>query len=186
MAQPVNGTKELNLNKPEAFNGNRDGFKEFLQNVKVYMDVNHETYNKDLRKIAFVLSFMTTGLAATWKAQFIEEAYAKPVPANPNDRFGTYTQFRKDLIEAFSMFDSVGNALDELQSLRKKKNEWIDEHIATLKMLAAELKIDTTNPLSIEMFKETLPWGSMLELMKLETLLKTIDDWYEWAATLNH
>jgi hypothetical protein len=43
MAQTVNGTKELNLNKPEAFNGNRDGFKEFLQNVKVYMDVNHET-----------------------------------------------------------------------------------------------------------------------------------------------
>jgi hypothetical protein len=55
------------------------------------MDVNHETYNNDLRKIAFVLSFMTTGSAATWKAQFIEEAYAKPTPANPNDRLGTYT-----------------------------------------------------------------------------------------------
>jgi hypothetical protein len=54
------------------------------------MDVNHETYNNDLRKIAFVLSFMTTGSAATWKVQFIEEAYAKPVPANPNDRLGTY------------------------------------------------------------------------------------------------
>jgi Domain of unknown function (DUF4939) len=114
MAQPINRTKELNLNKPEAFNGNRDGFKEFLQNIEVYMDINHETYNNDLRKVAFVLSFMTTGLAATWKAQFIKEAYAKPVPTNPNARLGTYTQFRKDLIEAFSMFDSVGDALDEL------------------------------------------------------------------------
>jgi hypothetical protein len=65
MAQPANGTKELNLNKPEAFNGNRVGFKEFLQNVEVYMNVNHETYNNDLRKIAFVLSFMMTGSAAT-------------------------------------------------------------------------------------------------------------------------
>jgi hypothetical protein len=83
------------------------------------MDVNHETYNNDLRKIAFVLSFMTTGSAATWKAQFIEEAYAKPVPANPNNRLGTYTQFRKDLIKAFSMFDSIWNALDELQSQRR-------------------------------------------------------------------
>jgi hypothetical protein len=44
MAQPINGTKELNL-KPEAFNGNRDNFKKFLKNVEVYMDVNHETYN---------------------------------------------------------------------------------------------------------------------------------------------
>jgi Retrotransposon gag protein len=176
MAQPTNGSKELNLNKPEAFDRNRDGFKRFLQNVEVYMDVNHETYNNDLRKIAFVLSFMAAGAAATWKTQFIEEAYARPAPANPNDRLGTYAQFRKDLMEAFSMFDSVGDALDELRSLRKKKNESIDEHITRFKLLAAESKIDTTNPLSIELFKETLPWGLTLELMKLETPLKTIDD----------
>jgi Retrotransposon gag protein len=186
MAQPANGTKELNLNKPEAFDGNRDGFKKFLQNVEVYMDINHETYNTDMRKIAFVLSFMAARSAATWKTQFIEEAYTRPAPANPNDRLGTYTQFRKDLIEAFSMFDSVGDALDELWSLRKKKTESIDEHIARFKMLAAESKIDMINPLSIKLFKETLPWGLTLKLMKLEMPLKTIDNWYEWAATIDH
>jgi Retrotransposon gag protein len=186
MAQSTNRSKELNLNKPEPFDSNQDGFKQFLQNVEVYMDINNETYNNDLRKIAFVLSFMATGSAATWKAQFIKEAYARPAPANPNDRLGMYTQFRKDLMGAFSMFDSVGNALDELRSLRKKKNESIDEHIARFKMLAAESKIDTMNPLSIKLFKETLPWGLTLELMRLETPLKTIDDWYEWAATIDH
>jgi Ty3 transposon capsid-like protein len=182
MAQPVAGPKELNLNKPKVFDGNQDGFKEFLQNVEVYMDVNHETYNNDLRKIVFVLSFMTAGAAATWKAQFIDDAHARPIPANPNDRLGTYTQFRKDLTEAFSMFDSVGDALDELRSL-KKKMESIDEHIAKFKMLVAKSKIHTTNPLSIKLFKETLPWALTLELMKLETPLKTINDWYEWVAT---
>jgi hypothetical protein len=84
------------------------------------------------------------------------------------------------------MFDSVGDALDELQSLRKKKNKLINEHIAKFKMLAAESKIDTTNPLTIELFKETLPWALTLQLMRLETLLKTIDNWYEWAASLDH
>jgi hypothetical protein len=186
MAQPANGTKELNLNKPKAFNGNQDGFKESLQNVEVYMDVNHKMYNNNLRKIVFVLSFMTTGSAATWKAQFIKEAYTKPTPANPNARLGTYTQFRKDLVEAFSMFDSVGDALDELWSLKKNKNKLIDEHTAKFKMLAAESKIDTMNPLSIELFKETLPWALTLQLMKLETLLKTIDNWHKWAASLDH
>jgi Zinc knuckle len=186
MAQPANGSKELNLNKPEAFDGNRDSFKQFLQNFEVYMDVNHKTYNDNLRKIAFVLYFMATGSAATWKAQFIEEAYARPAPTNPNDRLGTYAQFRKDLMGAFSMFDSVGDALDELRSLRKKKNELINKHIARFKMLAAKSKIDTTNPLSIELFKETLPWGLMLELMRLETPLKTINDWYKWAAMIDH
>jgi Domain of unknown function (DUF4939) len=136
----------LNLNKPETFDGNRNNFKDFLQTVEVYMDVNHETYNSDLRKIAFVLSFMTAGAASTWKAQFIDEAYARPTPTNPNDRLGTYVQFRKELTEAFSMFDLVGDALDELRSLRKKKTESIDEHIAKFKMLVAESKIDTTNP----------------------------------------
>jgi hypothetical protein len=126
IAQPTNRSKELNLNKPEPFDRNRDGFKQFLQNVEVYMGVNHETYNNDLRKIVFVLSFMATGSAATWKAQFIEEAYARPTPANPNDRLETYAQFRKDLMGAFSLFDLVGDALDELKSLRKKKNELID------------------------------------------------------------
>jgi hypothetical protein len=186
MAQPTNGPKDLNLNKPETFDGNQNNFKDFLQTVEVYMDVNHETYNSDLRKIAFVLSFMTAGAASTWKAQFIDEAYARPTPANPNDRLGTYTQFRKDLTEAFSMFDSVGDALDELRSLRKTKTKSIDEHIAKFKMLAAESKIDTTNPLTIELFKETLPWGLTLQLMRLETPLKTINDWYEWAAELDH
>jgi hypothetical protein len=84
------------------------------------------------------------------------------------------------------MFDSVGDALDELRSLRKKKTESIDEHIAKFKMLAAESKIDTTNPLTIKLFKETLPWGLTLQLMKLETPLKTIANWYEWAAELDH
>jgi hypothetical protein len=181
MAQPTNGTKELNLNKPEAFDGNWNNFKDFLQNVEVYMDVNHETYNSDLRKTAFVLSFMTAGAALTWKAQFIDKAYTKPIPTNPNDQLGTYGQFRKDLTEAFSMFDS-----NELRSLRKKKMESIDEHIAKFKMLAAESKINMTNPLTIELFKETLPWGLTFQLMKLEAPLKTIADWYEWVAKLDH
>jgi hypothetical protein len=174
MAQLTNRTKELNLNKPEAFNGNQNKFKDFLQNFEVYMDVNHETYNSDLRKIAFILSFMTARATSTWKAQFIDEAYAKPTPTNPNDQLGTYVQFRKNLTEAFSMFDSVGDALDELRSLRKKKTESIDEHIAKFKILATESKIDTTNPLTIKLFKETLPWGLTLQLMKLENHSKPL------------
>jgi hypothetical protein len=126
------------------------------------MDINNETYNNYLRKIAFILSFIATGSAATWRAQFIEEAYARPTPTNPSDQLGTYVQFRKDLMAVFSMFDSVGDTLDELQSLRKTKNELIDKHIAKFKMLAAESKINPMNPLTIELFKETLPWGLTL------------------------
>ena len=39
-----NGAKEIALNKPDSFNGDREKFKEFLQSVEVYMDVNHKVY----------------------------------------------------------------------------------------------------------------------------------------------
>jgi hypothetical protein len=68
MAQPANGFKELNLNKSNTFDGDQEKFRKFLQDVKVYMDINHKVYNTDLRKIAFVLSFITAGAAAIWKA----------------------------------------------------------------------------------------------------------------------
>jgi hypothetical protein len=129
---------------------------------------------------------MTTGLAATWNAQFVDKAYNKPAPTSPNNRLKTYTTFRKELIEAFLMFDSVGDALNELRSLRKKRTNLIDKHMAKFKMLATKSKIDITNPLSIKLFKETLPWALKVQLIELKMPLKTIDDWYEWAARLDH
>src|ERR1700678_3818196 len=84
------------------------------------------------------------------------------------------------------MFDSVGDAIDELRSLRMKKNDSIDEHIARFKMLATEAKVDITNPLAIELLKETLLDSLRNQLMKLEMPLVTIDDWYNWAIKLDH
>jgi hypothetical protein len=144
--QPTNGFKELNLNKPNIFDGDQEKFRKFLQDIEVNMDVNHKVYNTNLQKIAFVLSFMNAGAAATWTVQFIDKANAQPTPANLNDKLGAYATFRKELIEAFSMFNSVRDTLDELQALKMKKNNSINKHIAKFKMLAAESKINTTHP----------------------------------------
>jgi hypothetical protein len=83
MAQPTNGQKELNLNKPETFDGNRNNFKDFLQTLEVYMDVNHETYNSDLRKIAFVLSFMTAGAAINMEGSIHRRSLRQTNPRQP-------------------------------------------------------------------------------------------------------
>ena len=136
MATPIsNGAKKIALGKPDSFNGDREKFKEFLQSVEVYMDVNHEVYQSDLIKIAFVLLFMNSRPATTWKYQFIDEKLKQPPPANPNNKLRQYANFRKDLVSAFSMFDSVGDALDELWALRMKMGSSIDKHIARFKLL---------------------------------------------------
>lgn len=126
--------------------------------------------------------FMTSGLAATWKFQFIEQANKWPAPANPNDKLGRYTDFRKELVDVFSMFDLVGDALDMLWSLWMKTGSSINKHIAQFKLLAAVAEINANHALTIELFKETLPLGLRIKLMGLETPLKSLDNWYNWAT----
>ena len=99
---------------------------------------------------------MNSRPAATWKYQFTDERLKQPSPANPNDKLGQYANFRKDLISAFSMFDSVGDALDELRALRIKMGSSIDEHIARFKLLAAAAEINPNHALTIKLFKEML------------------------------
>ena len=187
MALPAsNGAKEIALNKPEPFNGDREKFKEFLQSVEVYMDINHEVYKSDLIRIAFVSSFMNSGPATTWKDQFIDEKLKQPPPTNPNDKLRQYANFRKELVDAFSMFDFVGDMLDKLRALRMKMGSSIDEHIARFKLPAAAAKIDPNHALMIELFKEMLIPALRTRMMNLETPLKTLDDWYTGAIRLDH
>ena len=177
-ATVTNGTKEIALNKPDAYDGNRENFKKFLQDVEIYMDVNHEVYRNDLIKIAFVLLFMNSGPAATWKYQFVEEKNKLPPPTNPNDKLRQYANFQKDLVTAFSMFDSVGDALDTLRGLRMKIGGSIDKHLAQFKLLAAATEIDMGHALTIELFKETLTPVLRNKLMNQEMPLNNIDDWF--------
>ena len=66
MAQPqqqtnvANGhTKELSLNRPTPFTGNRQKVNTFLQECNLYLLVNRAIYNTDKAKIIFILSYMT-------------------------------------------------------------------------------------------------------------------------------
>ena len=128
---------------------------------------------------------MNSGPAATWKYQFVEEKNKLPPPTNPNNKLGQYANFRKDLITAFSMFDSVGDALDTLQGVRMKIGGSIDKHLE-FKLLAAAAEIDMEHALTIELFKETLTPALRNKLMNQETPLNNIDDWFTWAMKHDH
>ena len=133
----------------------------------------------DIKKIGFFLSFMNEGDAASWKEQLLEDAMATAQANNTELNLGLFAQFKHDLQEAFAPYNSPGDALKKMKTLRMKKDDSIDEHIAKFKMLATEAKVDITNPLAIELLKETL-------LDSLRMPLVTIDDWYNWAIKLDH
>ena len=64
-------TTELKLSPPKPFTGKREELDNFIQDVYLYLDVNSDTYNTDKKKIGYMLSFMNSGDAKSWKAQFL-------------------------------------------------------------------------------------------------------------------
>ena len=56
---------ELKINPPKPFSRKRDEFDKFLQDVILYLELNDEIYDNDKKKIAYTLSFMNEGDAAS-------------------------------------------------------------------------------------------------------------------------
>ena len=81
-----NGSVKLNL--PKVFDGSRDKFKKFLQTTEIYLGINKKVYDDDLKKIGFILSFMTEGQAEAWADQFVKEAQTQN--PRPDLDLGTY------------------------------------------------------------------------------------------------
>ena len=59
--------------------------------MNLYLLVNNKAYDTDIKKIAFALSFMSKGDAASWKEQLLEDAMALLA-----FDLGTWDQFKKD------------------------------------------------------------------------------------------
>ena len=62
--------RSVKLNLPKAFDGSRDKFRKFLQTAKIYLGINKKVYDDNLKKIGFILSFMTEGQAEAWCYNF--------------------------------------------------------------------------------------------------------------------
>ena len=117
----TNHLKEIRFNPLKVFNGDRKTFRKFLQDVEVYLLINQEVYDNDLKKIGYVLSFMTEGQAAAWAAQFVETGLSKKVTGTL--ALGTYQNFYNELVAAFSKYNSPGEALDQMKNLRMKNED---------------------------------------------------------------
>ena len=148
-----NGSVKLNL--PKAFDGSRDKVRKFLQTTEIYLSINKKVYNDNLKKIGFILSFMTEGQAEAWADQFVEEAQTQH--PGPDLDLGTYEYFQKTLKATFSAYDSPGNALNKMKNLRIKYDDNIDKHITMFATLLSKSRLDKKLAVIVDIFRETLP-----------------------------
>ena len=61
---------ELHIRVPDAYDGSYETATEWLNAIRFYLIVNKPVYNTDEKQIAFALSYMNKGSAATWASTF--------------------------------------------------------------------------------------------------------------------
>ena len=122
-------TSELKLNQRTPFTGKQTEFDDFLQDIKLYLDINEDIYNTNKKKIGYASSFMNEGDAKSWKGEFIQNAQG---PTGLD--LGTWTQFVKELTNAFLPYDAPRDALEHLTSMKMGTNT-IEDHTAQFKTL---------------------------------------------------
>jgi hypothetical protein len=169
--------KIAKLNVPKEFDGDRKMFEDFYNTVELYLHVNRNIYKTEEDKISFVLSLMTEGDARTWKSQF--QANARKT--NPYT-LGTWADFSTNLTKAFEPFDAPGDALEELKLLRRKENH-IEDHVATFRRLAQAANLDKDSPTVRDLFEDSLDTPLLRKMYSrgASNVPKTIEEWYKQA-----
>jgi hypothetical protein len=166
--------KEIRLNSPTPFTGDKNDLTTFIQDCDLYLSLNGTIYNNDEKKIIFMLSHMTGGVAKEWKETYIAEALTKPT------KFGTLASFTQLLKETFSVADAEGDARAKLRQLRQGSGT-IEEYISQFRIHAGRSKITEDKSL-IEYFMEGLHPRILEKIYSVEKVPTTIAKWYELAT----
>ncbi|GLB35582.1 putative reverse transcriptase-rnase h-integrase [Lyophyllum shimeji] len=167
---------ELKIRTPNDFDGDRSKLNQWLQNIRLYLEMNSDVYNTDRKKITFALSFMNGGTAGPWKETMLDELFAL-------DEWGTWKDFVQEIKDAFSAADAAGDARAKLKVL--KQTGTADEYIAEFKVLAAASQIKEDNSL-IEYFMDGLQPKLVEKVLGVEKPPTTIKGWYDYASRFDN
>ena len=181
MANTSKSAAEVKLNPLKVFSSKQTELNKFLQDVLIYLTVNKEVYNNDKKKIAYLLSFMTEGDAASWKEEFLARKIEEAKKNNTDLKLGTFKEVKETIKKLFEPFDRPGDTLEEMKWLRMANNSNIDEHVAKFKMLVTRSGLSDSTAI-MDFFRETLPTPLQKQVMTCENPPTTLKEWYEKAT----
>ena len=174
----VNATqKEVKMNMPTPFKGDRKKLEEFLIKTNMYLTMNEDTYNNDNRQIIFALSFMKDGTAESWKQLFWTQA-------TENNNLGTWDKFKKVLRKSFSTPDREGDAVMKMET-ETMSRQTANEYIEQFKIYAAKSKVTQDRPL-VEWFMKWLNVPLLDRILNLANPPTTIQGWYTTASKMDN
>ncbi|KAI5115330.1 hypothetical protein M0805_006526 [Coniferiporia weirii] len=176
--------KEINLAKPNEFDGTREYARRFLSSCETYLRVNKHIYDTDELKINFVLSFMQTQTAGDWAINRESLASAYNVDAKGNKLstivgYGTWDDFVKDFKSTFITTDDTNEAQQAL--IKLKQTGTADDFNNQFQSLATRSGITSPEAL-IALYQAGLTPALLKTIYNRDTMPSTINDWYKAAS----
>ncbi|KAI5115015.1 hypothetical protein M0805_004062 [Coniferiporia weirii] len=176
--------KEINLAKPNEFDGTREYARRFLSSCETYLRVNKHIYDTDELKINFVLSFMQTRTAGDWAINRESLASAYNVDSKGNKLstivgYGTWDDFVNDFKSTFITTDDTNEAQQAL--IKLKQTGTTDDFNNEFQSLATRSGITSPEAL-IALYQAGLTPALLKTIYNRDTMPATINDWYKAAS----
>jgi len=175
--------KELRLNTPPRFKGDRTKLRKFIQDCKIYLAINKQIYVDDEAKCAFMLSYMEGGEADAWKEQYISSL------TNPTTgiiTFETTDELIKKLLVSFNESQQQENALHRLTQLRQGKGT-VEEHNIKFNLVRDQAKLNDNNDhMLIDVYKKSINPSIARKIIEVLDKPKDLKEWMDKAAAYDN
>jgi Ty3 transposon capsid-like protein/Zinc knuckle len=173
-------TKEIAINKPTPFTGDRTKIRGFIQECQGYLQLNKKIYTTDDSKIAFLLSFLTDKEALKWK-----ETYLASITTDEWEfDYPTFKEFLNVFSGYFKPINQAQTANNRLATLKQGKRT-VEEFVAEFRLLIslAGMTSETAadNIHLINYFQRALNPAIAKKIALSDNVPTTIAEWAEKA-----
>jgi hypothetical protein len=178
---PAPAMREIRLNVPPQFDGNRKKYTNFIQAVLLYLGINQHILTTNEQKIGFTLSYMTEKEASLWRDSWIRQNQTAGVLTYP-----TWATFLTDLNMAFKPIDDVGEAMHLMQQLRQGAKT-AEELNTEWTLLARQADIMGAGDVTlINLYQKTLNRPLLEKILDGENVPNTIQGWLDRAVQMDN
>jgi hypothetical protein len=176
--------REIGLDKLSPFNGDRKKVETFIQECRVYLQINKRIYTDDEAKVAFLLSLMKENEALRWK-----QTYLRSITNNDGDIvFPKIKDFVGLLLNYFQPVNQAADAVHQLAMLKQGKKT-AEEIITEFRLLTSQAGYSATTPTDhmhlIEKLQNILNPSLVKKIMLLDNPPNTIEGWVQKAITID-
>src|SRR5713226_7536090 len=163
---------KIKVNKPEPFDGDQSKYHSFMISTSLYLATVPNL--SDGERIAFVLSYLTTGHALMWRDHFVEQDMKKVT---------VFEDFNNLLDLTFKDTNAEAKATLKLHQL-KQKTKTCDEYTAEFKALITEAGI-IGDPSLIQFYQDGLNASLLDRCWGIIPTPLTLKGWISNASQLD-